>query len=296
MQTQLRRNNRRASYLDRYVDQYRDLTNRRRANVALRAAHVEAELAYKARGEFLANMNHELRTPLNAIIGFANMMKDAETYGLSKEQTTEYLEYILQSSDLLLGHINTILDLASAESGAKIVRQKIDSLELLEHTVGKYRAMAKQAVVSLNLSSDPNLPKVDVDPDRIDTALSHLIENAITYCDEGGRVDVMVRRGRRTGHQDWLYIAIKDNGAGMTNEELARALKAFEQVHQGLNRRFEGAGIGLPIAKAFIELNGGRFDVKSRKGQGTTVRFALPAIAEESGEVADEAWPIRAAG
>ena len=302
MQTYYGRTAKKATFLDSYVSQYRDLVTRRRANVALRAARIEAELAYKARGEFLANMNHELRTPLNAIIGFANMMKDSDTYGLSKEQTTEYLEYILQSSDLLLGHINTILDLASAESGAKIVRQKIVSLELVEHSIEKYRPMSDAAGVELTLSHDPDLPLIDVDPDRIDTALSHLLENAITYCEEGGRVVVMLRQGRRTGSQDWLYIAVKDNGAGMSSEELARALKAFEQVHQGLHRRFEGAGIGLPIARAFIELNGGRFDVKSRKGQGTTVRFALPAIAraqdaaEGSAEYSAENTAIRAAG
>ncbi len=274
-------NGRDTSLLDDYVNRYSDAVVRRRANVALRAARIESEIAYKTRGEILANMNHELRTPLNAIVGFTNMLKDSEQYELTPEQTGEYLDYILQSAELLLTHINTILDLASAQSGgAKMRRQPVSAKDLFDHCIEEFRTMAEQAGVELDLSVEPGLPHIEVDASRIGTAVTHLIENAVTYCEEGCTVSVLVRKGRRTGGRDWVYVAIKDNGAGMTSEELSRALKSFEQVHQGLHRKFEGSGIGLPVAKSFIELNGGKFYVKSNRGTGTTVRFALPAVGE----------------
>jgi two-component system cell cycle sensor histidine kinase PleC len=267
------------SLLESYVDRYSDTLAHRRASLKAHAAKIEAELAYKARGEFLANMNHELRTPLNAIVGFAQMLKEAKSYGLSDEQTTEYLDYILNSADLLLGHINTILELAAAESGgAKMSRREVGVHELVAGAVEQHQALAEAAGVVLDSSVDDGLPALNVDPDKIDTALHHLIENAITYCEEGGEVSVLARPGRRINGHDWVYIAVEDTGEGMTPEELDRAMRAFEQAHQGLHRKYDGTGLGLPIAKSFIELNGGRFDIKSQKGVGTKVRFALPAF------------------
>ena len=266
------------SLLDDYIDRYSDALARRRANITLRAAKIEAELAYRSRGDFLANMNHELRTPLNAIVGFATMMKDAKQYGLSEEQTSEYLDYILQSADLLLGHINTLLELAAAESGgAKLNQRSTPVLEVLEEVVSRAQPMADGADVTLSLSVDDDLPDIFIDPDKVITAISHLVENAITYCDAGGETKVIARMGRKQDNRNWVYLAVQDKGIGMTPQELDRALRIFEQVHQGLDRKYEGVGIGLPIAKSFIELNGGRFSVKSVKGSGTTVRMALPA-------------------
>lgn len=274
--TRLSRSSR--SLLDDYIDRYSDALARRRANISLRAAKIESELAYRSRGEFLANMNHELRTPLNAIVGFATMMKDAKTYGLSEEQTGEYLDYILQSADLLLGHINTLLELAAAQSGGAKMKQRASPVsEILEEVVARAQPMADAAGVNLSLSVEDGLPEMWIDPDKVITAFSHLVENGITYCDQEGEVRLIARKGRRTDNRDWVYVAIQDNGIGMTPQELDRALRIFEQVHQGLDRKYEGVGIGLPIAKSFIELNGGRFSVKSTKGQGTTVRMALPA-------------------
>ena len=267
------------SLLGQYINSYSDALVHQRASVKAQAAKIEAELAYKARGEFLANMNHELRTPLNAIVGFASMMKEAKEYGLSEEQTSEYLGYILQSADLLLAHINTLLELAAAESGgAKMTRRETEVEDLVNGVIERNAPLALEAGVQLTKSVDQGLPDLHVDPDKVDTALNHLVENAITYCAAGGQVSVLAKPGRRINGAAWVYFAVEDTGEGMTPEELDRALRVFEQVHQGLHRKYEGAGIGLPIAKSFIELNGGRFDIKSTKGKGTKVRFALPAI------------------
>lgn len=284
-----------SSLLDDYIDRYSDVLARRRSSVTLRAAKIEAELAYRARGEFLANMNHELRTPLNAIVGFATMMKEAKTYGLSEQQTGEYLDYILQSADLLLSHINTLLELAAAESGGARMQQRATPVaDILQEVVARVQPMAEEANVEIDLSIEDGLPDLWIDPDKVITALSHLVENAVTYCGEGGETKVIARQGRQQDHREWVYLAVQDNGIGMTPEELDRALRIFEQVHQGLDRKYEGVGIGLPIAKSFIELNGGRFSVKSQKGIGTTVRMALPSRQEATGLPARDQEPVTA--
>ena len=272
-----------AALLDQYVEHYADSVARRRSSIALRAAKVEAEIAYKTRGQILANMNHELRTPLNAISGFASMLKDAETYNLDQEQVNEYLDYILQSSDLLLSHIDTILDLAAVESGgAKISRLAVDPGEILEEVVQEFREKAQKENVVLTYSADENVQKIDVDPEKIMKALRHLIENGLVYSsDEKTITSISLMQGHGAGHKETVKIVIQDTGVGMTPEELRRAMRAFEQVHQGLDRKFEGKGIGLPVAKSFVELNGGRFDISSEKGVGTRVTLLFPASKQQ---------------
>ncbi len=270
------------SLLRDYTDRFGDAVSRHRSTVALRAAKIEAELAYRARGDFLAHMNHELRTPLNAIVGFTTMLKDASTYNFSAEQTSEYLDYILQSAELLLGHIDTLLELAAAESGgAKLYQQAYGLAELIGEGIETTAPAAAEIGVKIITKIDPELPDVFIDPDKILKAIEHLLENALTACTAGDQISVIVRAGLGVGKQardsrEWVYVAIEDTGNGMTPEEISRRLRVFEQIHTGLDRKFMSAGIGLPIAKSFIELNKGRFNIKSRKGVGTSVRFALP--------------------
>lgn len=270
------------SLLQDYTNRFGGAVSRRQSNVALRAAKIEAELAYRARGNFLAHMNHELRTPLNAIVGFTTMLKEAKTYNFSEEQTSEYLDYILQSAELLLGHIDTLLELAAAESGgAKMQPQAYKLDDLLNEVVETTLPIAQEVGVNLVTNIATDLPDVFIDPDKILKALEHLLENALSNCDNDDQISLIAKSGydtSKTGQErrEWVYVAIEDTGAGMTPEELNRALRVFEQIHTGLDRKFMSAGIGLPIAKSFIELNNGRFNVKSQKGVGTTVRFALP--------------------
>ncbi len=286
------------SLLGDYVDRYADAVARRRSNVALRAARVESELAYKSRGEFLANMNHELRTPLNAISGFAEMLKQADEYALTSEQKSEYCDFIIQSSDLLLSQINKILDMAAAESGgAKMHRMSVNSSELFQAIISDYQPKAHESGVSLTIKISGELENIDVDPDKIRTAVSHLLDNALTYVHRGGRVSLALRNGGEVGGRSWVYAALKDDGDGMSENELSRAMRAFEQVHQGLDRKFDGAGIGLPIAKSFVELNGGKFDIQSEKGAGTIIRLALPTAAPvEGSDVISPGNQLRRAG
>jgi len=250
---------------------------RRRAEIAIRAARVEADLAIKARSEFLANMNHELRTPLNAIIGFATMLRDSEEYGIGPEQRTNYSEYILQSADLLLGHINTVLEVASLESGQVEVHDgPIDAGEVLTEAMERAKIRADAAEVEIVRRDSVAELCGWGDVARFAQATDHLLNTAIKLSDKGGKVHVKVSKIQN----DWVEIVVRDEGDGLSTSELEEALDAFSHANRGLDRSFLGPGVGYAVAKTFIELQGGRFSIESRKGQGTLARISLPPVKE----------------
>ena len=245
----------------------------RRAGLEANAARAAAEMSIKARSEFLANMNHELRTPLNAIIGFASMLKDTATYSLSEEQRGAYADYILQSADLLLGHINTLLEAAALDGGdVTLDPAAIDLTAALAEAVKRAKIAADAARVSFEVKYDAMAATGWGDPVRLSQALDHVLRTAIRFSPGGSRILVRASADK----EGWAEVAVRDRGPGLTAEEIDKALTAFSEVHRGLDRSFAGPGIGLAIAKSFIELQGGRFAVKSRPGEGTLVRISLP--------------------
>ena len=263
------------SLIKDYAARMGDAMVRRRAEIDIRAAHAEAEMAIKARSEFLANMNHELRTPLNAIIGFTTMLKDGENYDLCQERAKSYLDYVLQSADLLLGHINTILEVAALESGSVEVREDIiDFPDVAKEAITRAEIQAKSAKVQI----EPRGIAADVmswgDAERLGQAADQVLQSSIRSCKDGGRILVRVCNDEN----GWPEIGIRDNGAGHDREEIDAALNAFQEVHRGLDRSFSGLGVGYAIAKTFVEMQGGRFLIKSRKGEGTLVRILMPPL------------------
>ena len=261
------------SLIANYAAQLSEAVMRHGAETEVRAARVEAEHAIRARSEFLANMNHELRTPLNAIIGFATMLRDIDGYDLSDEQKRSYAEYILQSADLLLGHINTLLEVAALESGAvELNDDVIDFNALLNGAMERAGVRAGAAAVAIERRDKGEDVLAWGDPERTEQALDHLLQIAIKSCERGGKVLVRACRNEN----GWGEVAVRDNGAGFGAEELREALEAFQQIHRGLDRSFAGPGVGYAVAKTFIEMQGGQFIVKSKPGQGTLVRMALP--------------------
>lgn len=261
------------SRLAEYGARMSELVFRRRAELEIRAARIEAELAIKARSEFLANMNHELRTPLNAIIGFATMLRDGEDYGLSAEQQRSYSEYILQSADLLLGHINTLIEVAALESGRVEINQgPIDFTSLLDEAIERARVRAEAAGIEIKRQGECADLLGWGDAERFSQALDHLIQTAVKLSHEGSQIYV---RASRSG-SGWAEIAVRDEGDGFTKEDLYEALEAFKELHRGLDRSFLGPGVGYAVAKTFVEMQGGRFHIESRPGQGTLARISLP--------------------
>lgn len=262
-----------------YASRMSETLLRNRANMEVRAARAEAENSIKARSEFLANMNHELRTPLNAIMGFASMLRDGAAYELEEERRVEYAEYILQSADLLLGHINTILEVAALESGGiELSRDDMALDDILGEALTRLEIRAKAAGVKVIRRDNGDLISACGDPIRAGQAVDHILQAAINGCSEGGRILVRASHDEK-GRPE---IAVRDDGDGLTQAEIDEALDAFTEVHRGLDRAFNGPGIGYAIAKSFVEIQGGQFHIKSRKGKGTLVRIVLPKPAAQS--------------
>lgn len=272
-----------------YASRMSEALSRRNAEIEVRAARMEADLAIKARSEFLANMNHELRTPLNAIIGFATMLRDTSEYDLDEEQRSTYAAYILQSADLLLGHINTVLEVAALESGGvELNDDVVDFCVLLMEALERAHIRAEAADITIDRRDSGEDVIGWGDAERVSQAVDHLLQTAIKACGEGG--NILVRAN--VNEYGWAEIAVRDDGEGLSPEALHAALEAFKQVHRGLDRSFSGPGIGYAIAKTFIEMQGGRFSIKSQPGQGTLVRISLPPPEQASpagdGEETDE--------
>ena len=276
-----RRRRRTDGLLADYTARHGDAIRRQQSVVALRAARIEAELAYKARGTFLAHMNHELRTPLNAIMGFAGLLKEADAYGFGEAQKAEYLDHILQSSELLLSHINTLLEVADAESGgAKLDKRAFAVAELIEDAVTDLTGGLAERDVALSADVADALPQVVADPDRIETAIRHLVRFAGAGIKAGGAIRLSARGGLSGASASWVYVSVSASGDARTKAQIDDALAVFERVHEGLHRGL-GHQLSLPIAKSFVELNGGRFNVKAAPG-GWLYRFALPRAAADA--------------
>lgn len=253
----------------------------RRAALDAKAARAEAEMSIRARAEFLANMNHELRTPLNAIIGFASMLKESESYRLSAEQRDAYADYILQSADLLLGHIDTLLEAAALDGGElALTPAPIDLAAALDEAVKRAKIAADAAKVKLEVKPAGAAAGWG-DAIRVGQALDHALRTAIKFSPQGA--SVLVRAS--TEKDGWAEIAVRDRGPGMEAAAIEKALTAFQETHRGLDRSFAGPGVGLAIAKTFVELQGGRFSIKSKPGEGTLVRIALPPPRAASAEM-----------
>jgi PAS domain S-box-containing protein len=252
----------------------RDVTDQILAERGLREAKTAAESANRAKSQFLANMSHELRTPLNAVLGFSEMLVKRLAGPLRPKQA-EYIDMIYRSGSHLHDIINDILDLAKVDAG-KLDLNHADDVEpraIVNSCVALVKERADEGRLDLAINVDPALPPISADAKRLKQILLNLLSNAIKFTEPGGSVTVSVRQpGPAT-----IAFEVRDTGVGMSPEEIDTALEPFGQVDAGANRRHEGTGLGLPLARRLVELHGGSLDIESRKGHGTTVTVTLPA-------------------
>jgi signal transduction histidine kinase len=232
----------------------------------------KAESASRAKSEFLANMSHELRTPLNAIIGFAEIIRN-RTFGPSNERYSEYAGDIHSSGNHLLSLINDILNLSKLEAGKfQLQEQTVDLASTVDACILLVEAQALQGDIRLSVSLDPEVPFIRADERRLRQILINLLSNAVKFSPEGGLVSVTSTR--RAGG---LAISVTDTGIGIAPEDIPKALAPFGQIERKVRRKQEGTGLGLPLAKQFVDLHGGTFTIESTINVGTTVTFLLPA-------------------
>jgi PAS domain S-box-containing protein len=251
-----------------------DVTAEKRYAEALRSAKEQAEAANRAKTEFLANMSHELRTPLNAVIGFSEIIKDEMLGAVGKQEYLSYAEDIHGSGQHLLQVINDILDVSRIEMGNLALNEDWMDLREVVTSCGRLIAeRAKRAGVELTVHCDQRLPALHGDERLVKQTLINHLSNAVKFTQNGGTVRLQATAAAGGG----LTVSVTDTGIGMREEDIPRALAPFGQVDSSLAREYEGTGLGLPLAKSFVELHGGSLDIESRPGIGTTVTVRFPA-------------------
>jgi signal transduction histidine kinase len=231
----------------------------------------QLEAASRHKSEFLANMSHELRTPLNAVIGFSEVLIQ-RMFGALNDKQDEYLKDIYASGQHLLSLINDILDLSKIEAGRMDLAPALFHLPTaLENAVTLVRERAARHGIALHLDLDPRLDQLVADERKVKQVLLNLLSNAVKFTPEGGRISL--KASRRDGA---VEISVTDTGVGIAPEDQAAIFEEFRQVGSDETRKQEGTGLGLTLAKKFVELHGGRIWVESEVSRGSTFTFTLP--------------------
>jgi len=230
-----------------------------------------AESANRAKSEFLANMSHELRTPLNGIIG-ASQILQAQIFGdLGDERYVEYANDMHNAGEHLLGIIGKILDISHIESGTlEFHARPVNLVDLIDLCVRMVAKPAKANEVSITTDVDQNTPLIMADEIRLKQVLLDLLSNSIKFT-HNGSVRITVKR-----EEGALVTTVTDTGKGIHAKDLERVLTPFEQARKGSDTAHDGIGLGLPLARAFTEMHGGKLEIKSEVGKGTSVSLIFP--------------------
>jgi two-component system cell cycle sensor histidine kinase PleC len=250
-----------------------DAVLRHRTRLAESKARLEIDLANRIKSEFLATISHELRTPLNTVIGFSKLLSEHDRRKLPDAEIVQYSQLIRDAAAHLLAVINDILDISKIQSGNFALDAHETNIEEILHAcLASFKQMAQEAGVTLKHRIAFNLPPVRGDTAKLKQIFSNLLSNAIKFTLKGGEVALEAIEHGNGG----VLVSVRDSGVGMTEEEIRVALTLFGQVDGGRNRWREGTGLGLPIAKALVELHGGELMIMSSKGKGTDATVILP--------------------
>jgi len=266
-------------------EQQAALRERKQAEAQLQRTNEELARATRMKDEFLANMSHELRTPLNAILGMTEGLRE-EVLGPATPQQLKALQTIERSGFHLLELINDILDVAKVESGQiDLDIQPTAIAPLCQSSLGfiKQQAMKKRIQVDLKLPSQP--VNLLVDERRIRQVLINLLNNAVKFTDEGGRITLEVSQSpaapdspQEAQAPRFLRLSVIDTGIGIAPDHIPKLFQPFIQIDSALNRKYQGTGLGLALVKRIVELHGGRVGLTSEVGQGSCFTLDLPCV------------------
>ena len=250
----------------------RDISDRKTQEAELVRTRDEAESANRIKTQFLANMSHELRTPLNSIMGFSEIL-NRELFGsLGEGRYRDYAHLIHESGEHLLNVVNDILDISKIETGKfKILKEPVDVSTLVKSCCDVMRHTAEQKQLALMLEVAPCLPALSADNRACKQMLLNVISNAIKFTNPGGSVCVSARASNGA-----VELAVTDNGVGIAAAELPKLGNPFVQASNSHDGSCEGAGLGLSVVKGLARLHGGKLELKSTLGKGTTATITLP--------------------
>jgi signal transduction histidine kinase len=245
--------------------------NLNRMNAELARLYHQLEAANRHKSEFLANMSHELRTPLNAILGFSEVLQE-RMFGELNDKQAEYIHDIFTSGGHLLSLINDILDLSKVEAGKmELELASFDLASTLQGVLTLVRERAMRHGITLGLDIDADVGSIVADERKVRQILLNLLSNAVKFTPDGGRVSLASKRGNNC-----VEISVADTGIGISPQDQAALFEEFRQVGTDSARKHEGTGLGLALAKRFVELHGSTVRVESAPGKGTTFTFSLP--------------------
>ncbi len=251
-------------------------------NASLQASVVRMQELDALKSNFMATMSHELKTPLTSVIGYSEMLLGGLAGDLNEEQA-EYVSTIMGRGTALLTLIDTILDMSRIQRGAISLTLETSSvIEVINGALDSVRPQALKREIELSLRIEPELPDVQMDSQKVGQVLVNLMNNALKFTPPKGTVTMTARRStvpsvnESSGPRPGVLLAVSDTGVGIPSECVARIFDPFYQVDNSATRHYGGAGLGLSIAKSFVEAHGGRIDVFSRIGNGSEFSFTLP--------------------
>ncbi len=252
---------------------FRDITDRKKSDEALKQAKMQAEAANEAKSHFLANMSHEMRTPLNAIIGFSKILMEEEL----AEEHKEHLRMIYNSGGHLLGLVNDILNISSIEAGKMNIEMKQCSLgQLIANIESMTQPFAAGKGLTFEIREKGDLPaNIVTDTVRLQQCLINLVNNAIKFTEQG-HIYVNISLEDKDS-KPCIRFEVEDTGIGIATESQQKIFEPFVQEDEGTSRKYGGTGLGLAIARKFAGLLGGELTLTSEKGKGSVFSFIIPA-------------------
>jgi signal transduction histidine kinase len=253
-------------------------------NQRLQRALARLEELDRLKSNFLATMSHELRTPLTSVIGYAEMMAEGLAGPITGEQH-DYLVTILSKADQLLGMITAVLDVASLESAPlPLERSALSLAEVVAAEVATYVPQAAKRGISIQVDYRGECT-VLADKKKMRQIVSSLVSNAVKFTSDHGAVSVAVQPGPLSPHEEAsgsaIQLVVTDSGIGISRDQVAKIFEPFFQVDSSSTRAFGGTGLGLTLAKAYVEAHGGRIWVDTSPGQGSTFVASFPLHASE---------------